>query len=651
MSNIETATKYISQGLSVIPIGADKKPLIAWKAFQGKLMDEKQIAKNFANGSGLAIICGAVSKNLEVVDVDCKYDLTGTLFANLKTRIGPEIFDKLVVATTPNKGYHLIYRCEKIEGNKKLAERQATDEEKSSGNKVMVLLETRGEGGYIAAAPTSGYAFIQKHLHQIPEITQEERDRIHSCAKEFNQNFKEQQIVSHTTPADGELGPLEDYNNKGDVLGLLVKHGWKIVHDDSEQVLLRRPGKNDGHSATYSRSKKWFCVFSTSTEFDSLKAYLPYAVYAVLECKGDFSEAARQLRSDGYGGDRQPRQKRHDKIRANVKEYLSYTDEDYKYLTDARSGLLPMGLTTGIPMLDIHFRFKRGNLVIVNGHDNVGKTLAILMLAVLSARNHSWKWIIYAGENRSGYIKRKIIELYLCKPVTKLTDAELNSAYQWVNEHFILIANNDMYTYKDMLAIAETLMEEKKYDAMLIDPYNSLSIEMDSFSKLSTHDYHYVATSEIRLFCKKFDCSVYINCHAVTEALRKTFSKGHEFEGYPMPPSKADTEGGGKFANRADDFLTIHRLVQHESLWSITEIHVRKIKETETGGRQTPMDSPVKLKIIHGNCGFEDENGYNPISMSHTPTAIQYIPPNPKAERISETKPIEEIDGKDQMPF
>jgi len=628
MSQIETVKKYIGLGVSVIKLGANKVPIGSWKPFQGKFMSEAQVEKNFnPEAPAIGIVCGEVSGNLEALDLDCKYDLTGTLFEDYRDRVNPEIFKKLVIQATVNGGYHLLYRCRRIEGNQKLAERPATEEERRNGEKVKVLIETRGIGGYIAAYPTPGYKFIEKHLHQIPEISPEERDHLLNTAREFNQNFKGDQIVHHATPKDGELSPLEDYNERGDVLALLVKHGWKIVSNDGKNALLRRPGKDEGHSAGYRHADKWFTVFSTSTEFDSLKAHLPYAVYAVLECNKDFSEASRRLRAEGYGAAREPVQTKEKKIIKNLEKYLSVDDEDLVYLRLARDGKIPMGLSTGILKLDEHFLFKQGNLVIVNGHDNVGKTLVMLFLAVLSAKKHEWSWIIYAGENRNGYVKRKIIELYYCKPITALTNEELENGYQWVKKHFALIANKDAYNYKNLITIAEQLFEEKEYQAFLIDPYNSLDLDMEPFSKLSTHEYHYKGTGELRLFKERHNCSVYINCHAVTEALRRTHAKGHKYEGFPMPPGKADTEGGGKFSNRADDFFTVHRYVQHATDWMWTEIHVRKIKETETGGIATPMDSPVRIRIVKGNCGFESDDGFNPVLDSYTPQ-ISIITPN-----------------------
>ena len=66
----------------------------------------------------------------------------------------------------------------------------------------------------------------------------------------------------------------------------------------------------------------------------------------------------------------------------------------------------------------------------------------------------------------------------------------------------------------------------------------------------------------------------------------------------------ADVEGGGKWGNRADDVVSIHRYTQHPERWMYSDIHVVKVKETETGGRPTPLDSPISMRMMPANCQF-----------------------------------------------
>ena len=151
----------------------------------------------------------------------------------------------------------------------------------------------------------------------------------------------------------------------------------------------------------------------------------------------------------------------------------------------------------------------------------------------------------------------------------------------------------------------------KKYHYGMIDPYNSLKIDLSGFSKLSTHEYHYEALSEIKSFGQQNNFGWFVNHHAVTAAAR---TKDGEKK-YQAAPNKADTEGGQKVANKTDDFLTIHRVTQHPTDWMVTEVHVRKIKDTETGGRPTPLDMPVKFEMYKSGCGFIErlEEGGTPI--------------------------------------
>ena len=283
----DTAIKYHKLGLSVIPIGGSKIPIGEWKPNMTKLIEP---GNTFYAAKGIGMVCGAVSGGIEVLDIDCKHDALGTIYERYRTQIDKTLFDKLVIQSTLNKGYHLIYSCDQITGNKKLAKQ---------GKEAVI--ETRGEGGYIAIYPTPGYKFIQKHLNEIPKITVEERNTLMSAAISLDE----------TPEPEHQENCFKEYNENEDVLVLLQKHGCQIKQDKGEHVLLKRPGQTDSlWSADYLRSKKWFTVFSTSTEFESLKAYNPVSVFSMLECGNDWKITAQRLKEMGYGNSiKQPAQK------------------------------------------------------------------------------------------------------------------------------------------------------------------------------------------------------------------------------------------------------------------------------------------------------------------------------------------------------
>jgi hypothetical protein len=341
-----------------------------------------------------------------------------------------------------------------------------------------------------------------------------------------------------------------------------------------------------------------------------------------IQLKGidDFDGAKVTIRDGiGYGKNEPITEKKKQDYVSKTNSVISLEDEDYSfvakkedidtYLTQWIDGTFEKGLSTGMPSLDKYFVFKRGNYNVINGFDNVGKSTALWYLCLLSAMYHKWSWIIYSSENRSGSIVKKLLEFYWGEPLTKLQPTQVNEGRKFIDKHFTIVNNDVLYNYKDMLNIATKLSKSKKYDGFLIDPYNSLKIDLSNNSKLSTHEYHYEAASEMQMYTKKNDICIYLNCHVITGAMR--LQKG---ESKHRAPQKADTEGGGKFSNKADDFMTFHREVQDKENFTKMEIHTRKIKEVETGGGYTPYEQPYILDMQKGMCSYADENGFNPVA-------------------------------------
>jgi hypothetical protein len=160
------------EGLQFMPVLENKKPI-------HEKWEQTKKEYDYTNAKAIGLVCGSISGNVEAIDLDLKYDITGNLFKEYKKAINSidkTLLSKLVVQKTISNGYHFIYRCEFIEGNKKLAQRYATIEESEYGEKVKVLLETRGEKGYIAVAPTYGYKLVHGTFDNIQTITVEQRN-------------------------------------------------------------------------------------------------------------------------------------------------------------------------------------------------------------------------------------------------------------------------------------------------------------------------------------------------------------------------------------------------------------------------------------------------------------------------------------------
>ncbi len=308
---IKAALEYRGLGYSVVPVRYDKRSVREWKQYQQDLMSEQEIIRAFGNIStkGIAIVCGDISGHLEVIDTDSKNDLSNSLFDRFSEIVDQQlpgfIHTKTVLAATRNNGYHILYRCPEIGRNTILARRPATEVERllTPEEKVKILMETRANGGYVLVAPSPGYRFFQGDLRNVSFIQPVEREALFAVARSFN-SYSDLQYERKLRKGSGSRAgsPLDDYDRRGNVVELLKKHGWIVVRESTVRTEFRRPGQTDHDtSGDFHHGLNLFGVFTTSTMFKPETGYSPSAVYALLECNGDFSLAAKRLIEDGYG--------------------------------------------------------------------------------------------------------------------------------------------------------------------------------------------------------------------------------------------------------------------------------------------------------------------------------------------------------------
>ena len=324
MSNnyIKLAQTYSKAGFSVIPVSVTKIPTIReWREYQNRPMTSDECEKYFDNAHGIALLCGG-KNHLTAIDMDLKNDLSGDLYERFKKRVPNNILKKMYVQKTQNGGYHFVFSCpDKIEPNQKFASRFTTADErhqvyienfenpltkdkalKIASNYIsLVTIESRGEGGYICIAPTKGYEHVYGKINQI---SKEEYEILTDICREFNEVSKVIRKDSRikSSGKDWKISPFQDFNNRGDVIQLLMMNGWKTVgRTHGKNIRLKRPGKSSTSSALFDTSTMVFTCFSTSTEFDANKGYSPSDLYIDLECDKDVGKAFLKLVEEGYG--------------------------------------------------------------------------------------------------------------------------------------------------------------------------------------------------------------------------------------------------------------------------------------------------------------------------------------------------------------
>lgn len=130
MTMLDEALRYRNMNLSVIPVGKDKKPLIPWKEYQNRHATLEEITKWFSGtDTNIGIVTGKIS-GITVLDCDSQ-DAINTFRG---------MYKGMTAAVKTPRGMHFYYKYE--EGVRNTVK---------VGNLDM---DVRGEGGYVIAPPS-----------------------------------------------------------------------------------------------------------------------------------------------------------------------------------------------------------------------------------------------------------------------------------------------------------------------------------------------------------------------------------------------------------------------------------------------------------------------------------------------------------------
>ena len=315
MRPLDYALEYTQAGLSVVPIAPDgsKRPTGPWKESQTRIPNEEQLREMFARSCGIGVIGGSVSGDLLIIDFEAGAPLKdwGSL---IREQLGDALADVLVVVATPSGGSHVYFRCPGwTQGNQKLAQKVRDK------GRPRVTIETRGEGGYVlapgspAACHPAGkpYRLAKGSLSKIPEITQDQAELLLACARSFDEYVTPQRTVADVSGGSDGDRPGDEYNARGPAWGEILKpHGWQRLFERNGTAHWTRPGKDrrQGGSATtnHAGSDLMYVFSSNAHPFDNDTAYTKFGAHTLLNHGGDFSAAARELRSQGLGEPTKP---------------------------------------------------------------------------------------------------------------------------------------------------------------------------------------------------------------------------------------------------------------------------------------------------------------------------------------------------------
>jgi hypothetical protein len=329
-------------GLCPLPIKADgsKAPDVrSWTPYKvtRSTPDEHDQWFNGARPRGIAVVYGAVSGNVEMIEFEGHAIRDGILDdvteITVASGLGTEWQAILGgwATESPSGGRHYRVRVDgaPVPGNTKLASRLAREDEytdderqrlreKPNAKIVRVQIETRGEGGYGLVEPSGGtvhttgkpYVRIAGGPASIPTLDSEVMDAVREICRMVDTLPREEKAKTAPRPRrelpEGTVRPGDDFENKVDWTDIIGDE-FDPLFTRGSTTYWRRKGKTRGLSATtgHAADRDRLYVFSTSTTFEAEVPYDKFAAYTHLNHGGTsataFKQAAAELSRRGFG--------------------------------------------------------------------------------------------------------------------------------------------------------------------------------------------------------------------------------------------------------------------------------------------------------------------------------------------------------------
>ena len=271
------------------------------------------------------------------------------------------------------------------------------------------------------------------------------------------------------------------------------------------------------------------------------------------------------------------------------------------------------GKTTHFPEIDEIFTFLPGDLTLVTGIPNHGKSQWARMLMVVKSNFDGWKWGCYVPEDFPlDYFYEDLCHIYLgittdIEHKYRATPEQFAEAMLFVKEHFFCIyPERDKKTGIAPLPTNDWINErltflKLKYgiNAVLKDPWNKI---MHNIGNQREDQYLAQELSKEKFFASQFDCYFLV---AHPSKLSKTGSGE-----YPCP-SAYDLSGGAMWNNMMDNIMVVHRPAAEVSPTDTSVIiKTVKIKKKKVVGKTGAVNMMFDFKKARY---YQDVDGFNPL--------------------------------------
>lgn len=236
------------------------------------------------------------------------------------------------------------------------------------------------------------------------------------------------------------------------------------------------------------------------------------------------------------------------------------------------------GVPTGWPNVDKIYTVVPGQLTVITGIPNSGKSEWLDALAVNLAINFKWRFAAFSPENGKEAHVMKLVEKRVemsadPKSQRRMSYDTMVSGAKWVGNHFFFIESTEVMPTLDwILERAKDAALRYGIKGFIIDPWNR--IEKKLGERQSETDYVAESIPKILRFAANSGVHVWLVVHPKQQMKDKS--------GKIPAPSLYDMAGSAHFVNMCDNGLVIHR---SESIDDTTEVLVRKVRFKHVGRR------------------------------------------------------------------
>lgn len=232
--------------------------------------------------------------------------------------------------------------------------------------------------------------------------------------------------------------------------------------------------------------------------------------------------------------------------------------------------------STGFRTLDPLMTIREGELSVVTGIPNSGKSEFIDALMINLAQVHGWRFAVCSFENPPDEHVSKLAEKYVGAPFwngphARMSPEALSGALDWVQDHFTFIrADDEAPTLEWVLEAAGAAVMRYGIRGLVIDPWNE--IEHRRPPNMTETEYVSQAIGKVKRFAAQRGVHVWFVVHP---------AKMQRDAGRLPVPTLYDISGSANWANKADLGVVVHRAAEAHP--PRTEIHVRKCRFKSVG--------------------------------------------------------------------